>query len=457
MLRALATIRARLTIAASLIVIVALGVGAYLLATTLRRSLADNIESAARIRVGDLAELARQGILPQTLTVHGDEETVVQVVDQGGRVVASAGDLPGKGPITQVRPVGLQPMSVGSIRTPDGDHLRVVAQSVTTADGPRTIYVGSSLDQVEETVQTLARMLWVGLPLLFALVAATTWYAVGRALRPVEVIRAEVADISGRDLDRRIAEPATDDEIGRLARTMNHTLDQLADAVRRQRRFVADASHELQSPVAASQTMLEVAIAHPESTEWPSLGSDLLDENQRLERLIRDLLFIARADAGAASPAAVPVDVDDVARAEVARLRPRSRLRFDVVGLQPVEVRADPDQLARALRNILENATRHAQGVVTVATRERDGWAEVVVADDGPGVPAADRERIFERFSRIDEARSRDDGGTGLGLPIAREIAVAHGGSLTLDEGEGGARFVMAIPPDGAKPGPHKR
>jgi signal transduction histidine kinase len=303
---------------------------------------------------------------------------------------------------------------------------------------------------VEENVATVRNILFIGVPILIGVVAVMTWLLVGRALRPVEAIRSEMADISSRDLARRVPEPDAHDEIGRLARTINATLDRLADSVERQRRFVADASHELQSPVAATQTVLEVALSHPDEADWEDVATDVLEEHQRIERLVRDLLYLAQSDGGVTSSVVSPVDLDDVVLREVARLQSRARVRFDIQGVRPVEARGDADQLARAMRNLLENANRYAASVVTVTLSRADDTAEIDVIDDGPGIAATDREHIFERFVRTDAARGRETGGTGLGLAIARDIAVAHGGSLTLAESGGtdgrGSRFLLCLP-----------
>jgi signal transduction histidine kinase len=428
------------------VVAAALVVGALVLTMTLRRTMVHNNDVTARARAMEVAALVKGGELPGVLAVPDDQ--LVQVLDASSTVVSASENIEDEGPISEVRPpVGtVELWTVGRLIPGDDERYRLMAQGIAAPGGLMTIYVGSSLTEVEETIRKVAGYLLIGLPVLMALVAVTTWYLVGRAFRPVEAIRAEVADISTHDLSRRVPEPATNDEIGRLARTMNHTLDRLEASVQRQRRFVADASHELQSPIAAAHTVLDVALAHPEETDWPVVAHELREENERIARLTRDLLFLARAEGGAMPVVVASVDIDDLVHTEVARIRPRARVRFDTSHVVPVEVRGDRDQLGRALRNLLENGDRYAKSVVAVSTRERDGLAEIVLADDGPGVPPADRERIFERFARIDEARSRATGGTGLGLAIARDIIVAHGGTITLADASQGATFVVTVP-----------
>jgi signal transduction histidine kinase len=290
-----------------------------------------------------------------------------------------------------------------------------------------------------------------GVPLLVALVGAIAWFVVGRALRPVEAMRAEVAEITAQDLGRRVPVPRARDEIGRLATTMNDMLDRLQHSAERERRFVADASHELQSPLASSLADLEVALAHPESTQWEATARAVVADNERMTRLVGDLLFLAQSDNnGASQPRRTLVDLDDVVREEVSRLRPPEGLVVDVSGVSPAEVRGDADQLARVVRNLLENAGRYARTAITVTVSTNGtGRTELTVADDGPGVPADQRDRIFERFTRLDDSRSRATGGTGLGLAIAREIVESHRGTIDLDESASGARFVVHLPAAG--------
>jgi signal transduction histidine kinase len=449
--RALSTVRAKATLSAAAIVVVTLVIGSVVLTLLVRRSLVDDLQSAARARAEDVADLLRAGTLPGQLAVHGEEDAVVQVVRADGTVLAASANLEGQPSIGRVASgdgtIDLRPFTT-RVRTGDDlDELRVLPLAVDLPDGPATVLLGSNLDRVDETVQTIVRILAVGIPLLALVVGAATWYLVGRALRPVEAIRAEVAEISARDLERRVPEPATHDEIGRLARTMNETLDRLADSLERQRRFVADASHELQSPVASAQVVLDVALAHPETADWPAVASDLLDEHRRIELLLRDLLFLARSESGAPTDLAW-IDLDDLVRTEVQRSRGRSGVRIDTTGVVPVEVRADAERLGRAIRNVVENAAAYAASLVVVTTQPTVGGAEVAVADDGPGVPSADRERIFERFARTSESRDRHTGGTGLGLAIARDIVTAHRGTIVVADSVVGARFVVTLPRD---------
>jgi signal transduction histidine kinase len=286
-------------------------------------------------------------------------------------------------------------------------------------------------------VRTALTVMLIGFPLLLGVVAAVTWLVTRRALRPVEGIRREMAAIThSEDLARRVPEPDTHDEIARLASTTNETLAALETSVERQRRFVADASHELRSPIASLRTQLEVAAAHPELLDLDGAVEDTV----RLQRLAADLLLLARLDAGE-RPNDAKVDLAGLAREEA---EGRTGVTVDA---EPVEVAGSRGQLGRVLANLLDNAQRHARTAVTVRVRREGDRAVVGVADDGDGVPDGDRERIFERFVRLDAARSRDDGGAGLGLAIARDVAVRHGGTLTAGRGPaGGALFELRLP-----------
>jgi signal transduction histidine kinase len=455
-LRRRGTVRTRTTVAATLIFGLTFLLGGAAMVTLLRQSLIRDLDGVADIRADDIAALARRGALPDTLLL--EDDAVGQVVDAQGRVLAASANVRGEAPIATLRPRGVDPVfsTVDALPGMSGDY-RLLALRSDSPDGPVTVYVGTSLEPTRDTLVLVGVGLLVGAPLLLALVAALTWVSVGRALRPVDAIRSQVADLSSRDLHRRVPVPPTDDEIGRLAVTMNAMLSRLQDAADKQRRFVADASHELQSPLAASRLDLEVTLAHPDAANWLDTARDLLAENRRMDRLVADLLFIARADDGAPLAPCTPVDLHEVVFDEAARLDSTTGIRIDTSGVTSTFVQGRRDDLSRAVRNLLDNAERHATSAVTVGLHNGDGVVTLVVEDDGPGVPPADRARIFERFTRLDDARTRshdDNGqghGTGLGLAIVKEIIEHHGGHVTAEgptDTAGGARFVVTLPPD---------
>jgi signal transduction histidine kinase len=442
-----AGVRGRTVLAAVAVVGVALTAGAALLVKAEDRALTNDIETTAVLRATVVAGALADGTVPEDLTVAQGDEGVVQVVDDSGRVVAASTNVEGKAPISSL----VAPVHGHSARTssdvPVGDtDFRIVAVRASVNGRAYTVYVASSLEPVDDSTDALERLLALGLPVLVLLVGWVAWLVVGKALGPVEAIRSEVEAISERDLHRRVSEPPTGDEIGRLARTMNVMLGRLEDSALRHQRFVADASHELRSPLTSMRAQLEVELAHPERSSWTVTGQEVLSETVRLQRLVDDLLALARSDHAAVTLTRSPVDLDDVVLREVRRLRSSSTMSFDVVQVSGGQVLGDVDQLTRVVRNVLDNAARHARSSVAVALAETGTEVTLVVEDDGPGIPADAVDRVFDRFARLDEARARDDGGTGLGLAITKEIVTAHQGTIEVSDAAPGARFVVRLP-----------
>jgi signal transduction histidine kinase len=449
--RRLGTVRLRTAVAATVVVAVTLAAAATVLVLVLRSSLERNLRSSAELRARDVASLVADGLRGFDLPEPPDEEegALAEVVDETGTVVASTPEADEEGSLA----FELAPGDQSASRRMDGpafdedDDFIVVAWRAEDPDrDPHIVYVAASLEEVDETVAAARNVLVAAVPVVTAVVAVTTWVVVGRALRPVESLRTEVAEITASDLHRRVPVPPGDDEITRLARTMNGMLDRLDASSERQRRFVADAAHELQSPLASARTTLEVGMAGGEQTDWPDTASEVLDEHERMGRLLRDLLFLARSDEGPVEGRRAEVDLDDVVLAEVERLRPRAAATLDTSRLSAGRVQGDADALGRAVRNILENADRHAVGLVRVELGRADGQVQLVVSDDGPGIAPADRARVFDRFTRLDAGRSRAAGGTGLGLAIAKQIVEAHGGSVGVLDGASGAQIAVRLP-----------
>ncbi len=277
--------------------------------------------------------------------------------------------------------------------------------------------------------------------------AVVTWRVVGRALAPVEAIREEVEAISTEQLHRRVPDPPGDDEIARLATTMNRMLARLEEGQSRQRRFVSDASHELRSPVASIRQHAEVALQHPDSTDLHSLAEVAHEESLRLQRVVEDLLLLSQIDEGTVRLRLEPLDLDDLVHDEAARLRASTHLRVESDRVESARVLGDRDRLERLLRNLTENATRHARSTIGLSLHPEPGSVVLTVEEDGPGIPEAERASVFDRFVRLEDARERDSGGSGLGLSIVREIATLHGGTVAaLEGGLGGARFEVRLP-----------
>jgi len=445
----LGSVRGRATVAAVVVVGLAMALGAAVLVAVLRDTLTREVRAAARLRGEDVAAVLASGAPGRgPLAVDDDEELLIQVLDEGGRVVGASANATGLPPVARLRPGESTPVRLREAAPveEDGSFL-AVATGAATPQGPRTVVVVRSTEAVTEAAAAVTGLLAVGLPLLLVVVAATTWSLVGRALAPVEAIRAEVDAISAVALHRRVPDPPADDEIGRLARTMNRMLARLEQAQTRQRRLVADASHELRSPVATIRQHAEVALAHPDRTTTGELAGTVLAEDLRLQRLTEDLLLLTRADEHSLAPRRRPVDLDDLVFEEARRLREAGALRVDTTAVSAGRVEGDPAGLRRMLRNLGDNAARHASGRLAFSVTERDGAVLFGVDDDGPGIPEKDRQRVFERFVRLDDARARDDGGSGLGLAIVAELVAAHGGTVAIASSPlGGTRVEVTLP-----------
>jgi signal transduction histidine kinase len=444
------SVRVRTTVAAVIVVGLATALSAIALSALLRRSLVGNLRTSAELRAEEVASLVRNDRGLDSISSHEEDRRLVQVVDETG-VKASSPDLVEKGEgIPQFLPPERTVMT-RILKRPafeDDEDFLVAARRVSAADGggSSVVYVAASLQDVNETVATVDRILILGVPIVLLAVGATSWLVMGRALHPVDAMRAEVAEITARDLSRRVPEPTVNDEIARLARTMNEMLDRLQAATDRQRRFVADASHELQSPLAAVRAQLEVGLADADSTDWRMTVNDVLDEQERMERLVQDLLFMARADEWRNPVREELVDLDDLVLDEALRVRSRGRVRVNLSRLSGGQVAGDADQLLRVIRNLMGNAERHARTTVDVGLRTHGSDVELVVSDDGDGIPPADRDRVFERFTRLDNARARSQGGAGLGLAIAKEIVDSHGGTIAVVDSRQGTRIAVRLP-----------
>lgn len=453
------SVRVRATVLATAVVAAALVLGAVALLATLRHSLTTSRDELSRAQLGVLVERAGSATLPARVDGLGDN-TVAQVVLQSGRVLAASPGLLGAGPVVTDLPDRDQPVQLTLRGVPDDadtEDYRAWAMRTSTPSGPALVLVGSSLESASEASATLQRSLLVGVPVMLGLLAVSAYVLVGRALKPVEDIRADVAAIGDAELDRRIPVPPGADEVARLARTMNGMLDRLQGARDRQRTFVADASHELQSPLAVFRVQLEVALAHPDLAGWDRLAADLLDGSDTMERLVADLLFLARDDAAQHEVRRDLVDLDAVVLEEVARLRPRASVTLDATRVSAATTRGSANDLARLVRNVLENAAQHATSRVSVDLRPVGDEVRLAVADDGAGVPLAQRDRIFDRFARVEDVRTRRAGGTGLGLSIGQAIAHRHGGRIEVADdvpgGPAGAVFVVVLPTETAPSG----
>lgn len=479
-LRSGMSVRAKAVLAAAGTVAFAIALCMLALVLALQKNLRDSASTDAK-----KTAVAIQGQLAQSRPAGGRMVLVlpgrVTVRDAEGRTLTPAspltpGEAPGRAGTAQSEPAGTaqsepaqsEPADLANIARVKGVGGGAVLASPPGEDG-YSVKVDPSTTALDNATGLLLREVAPAAAGLVLFVAALTWLLVGRALRPVAAIQREVTEITERDLHRRVPVPTARDEISRLARTMNATLDRLQRAMTRQRQFVADASHELRSPIAAVRAQLELALAHPSRTDWPTAVHKALRDTERLQSVASDLLLLARLDAQEAPPR-TPVDLAAL-RDEEMRRHPGavtagpagagndgqngrdgqddqdSQDSQDSRDSRDAIVTGSRVQLSRLLTNLTDNARRHARATVSITVTVQDDAVELTVDDDGPGIPACDRERVFERFTRLDHARARQDGGTGLGLAIANDIAHAHGGTLTVHTSPwGGARLLLRLP-----------
>ncbi|MFY1691436.1 sensor histidine kinase [Plantactinospora sp. WMMB782] len=478
------SLRARLTIISATGLAAGLAVGGLVLLGALGYALQRTVDTEALKTAEAVARLAGQNALPDPLPVAGSQVRV-QVLDGQSRIRAASIDADRLVPM-------LYPDELRRFQSGERDRfylpgrrlgldgpVRVVAVPAGPANDPQTVLVAKSTADVRHSVAVVRTILLVSFPLLLVALTAVAWRVVGATLRPVETLRAGAEEITGGARPGRLPLPASHDEIHRLAVTLNGMLGRLESARARQRAFVADAAHELRSPLANLRTQLEVAQRLGPATEWPAVADDLLADIQRLSRLVDDLLLLARFDEAGAGPprAAEPVELAQLL-AEVAERYPAAPLRV-LPPASPCWVLAEPDALTRVLGNLLDNALRHAGSEVVLAASARPAGSApepreagpgpgggpgpgagsgpgggraavayhlVTVTDDGPGIPAGDRDRVFDRFTRLDDARARDAGGAGLGLAIVRELVRRQGGTVSLGDAGPGLRVEVRLP-----------
>lgn len=427
---------------------VALVVAALASAVLLRRAIDSDTQSLLVDRIDEVQSLINAGFLSPVLAPTGREVGQVQVIDASGNVVAATPGLAGTTRLDVIDPPALGKQTTATVDGQPiggvpGQDYRMVARTVTSAAGPLTIY-GVSLDSAHRAERHLRDALLVGVPLEVALAAFLIYRVVARSLAPVDAMRAEVDRIEAADLSGRVRAGSSDDEIAKLGLTLNRMLDRLEEASSRQQLFAAAASHELRSPLSTLRTELEVGLAYPDRAEWTKVAEDSLLEIARLEDLTRDLRLLTRSRSMQVS-VAKPVQLSELVAGEVALRRPDRGVQYRTQ-LHAAEIMADPDAVVRVVRNLFDNAERHAAGEIRVSVAPAAGWVVLSVANDGPAIPEDDRERIFEPFMRLDEARSLDIGGSGLGLAIARSIMNSLGGAIAAVATTQGAEFRASFP-----------
>lgn len=450
-------VRARTTLIAMAVVgFVLAGSGALLVAAT-RSALLQSVETTVTARAVDVASQLATGTTPRPIPlIRGIS---IQVVI-AGQVAASTDDIEGQRPIVDefgrdgvVFTVQVSSLDArgneGQAQGEDGDDGPfLVAVTGVGAEGQQaTVLAAASLGSVGNATRALVPLLALGIPAITLLVGLTIWRLTRWAFRPVEAMAHQAEAISYSDLHLRVPEPKPDDEIRRLAVVLNRMLQRLETSVTRQRKFTSDAGHELKSPVATLLTMAEVAEANPRAFSVPELAADVAEQSRRLATLIDDLLILARTDEHRLELNRESLDLADVI-GDVIAANGSAFAFIDTGRVESTFVFADPRRMGQVVRNLLDNAARHAVGEVRVDTKTEGGEAIISVADDGPGIPSDDREKVFERFVRLDEARSREDGGTGLGLSVVRSIVEAHSGRIEVgdDPTLGGALISVVLP-----------
>jgi signal transduction histidine kinase len=446
------SIRGRVTAVATVAVALVLVLTGVVLVHALRTGLTNRIDRQLRAD-SEAAALRNIEADPARIPVSAGGSRILQVVGTDGTVLWSSPAAGGEGAAPIVTPP--LPFAAGSgthllsVDDPALGELRVLAVPRGSND-QYWLLIARSEELGNTAGRAVLRAVFVLVPVLTLGLGLLVWFGVGRALQPVESIRSSVGDITEHHLSTRVPVPATGDEIARLAVTMNEMLDRLDAAAGRERQLVADASHELRSPLASVRALLETraAAADPATHDAEAMAAVI-----RLQALVEQLLVLASQDA-AVPPPTRPVDLDDLVMERASALRATTSLTVDTSLVSGGQVLGSGEDLRRLVDNLAANAGRHARSTVRFRVSEAPGWVQLVVSDDGPGVPEADRQRVFERFARLDEARDRDRAGAGLGLSIVAGVVARHQGTVAVDADPdlGGARFVVNLPT--ATPGP---
>ncbi len=431
---------------ATVLVLAVLVAGGGLLFLLQRGQLVDNVDQSLRERADTIEGLFAEGDTPVSFAAD-DDDRGVQIVGSDGEVVVSSDNLAGAGQLAELpSATDEQIRTVESLPLGD-DAFRLLSRRIEASGETFVVHVAENSDDLEENTGSLLSTLGVAIPALSLLFAALTWWLVGRTLRPVDEMRAEVDSISDARELRQLAHSGRDDEIGRLNRTLNQMLQRLHRSGEQQRQFVADAAHELRTPLTRIRTNVEVDLAQPDAAVPSRTNAEVRAEAVGLQNLIDDLLHLAQSDSSRADTATSLLDLDDLVITEIGEQRLLTpAVTIDAAGVAGAELEGDELQLRRTLQNLLANAARHARSTVAVTLRNEPGEVVLMVDDDGPGIAPEKRELVFDRFSRLDEARTADNGGAGLGLAITRDIVQRHHGVITCVESPlGGARFMASF------------
>lgn len=441
-------IAARSATVSAMVVLFALTFAGASLDLILYRSLLAGVDDATVGRVRAIVDALHSDSpddLDSTLLTTNQRVVAVQVVDPDGKVVRRSGLAPAT-PLIPITEFDLNLRRGMSDDAVPKDDMRVSAQRVNTAAGEYTVIVGGGSEAVEATARIVALLFACGAPIIIGVAAAASYRLVRRSLQSVDAIRGRVAEISTSDLAERVPVPASRDEIAALAVTMNEMLERLEAGHRAQKQFLSDASHELRSPLATIVSGLEVVEAHPDLLNAELVVDTLLPEAHRMRLLIEDLLLLARADEQSLVMRKEQVPLDELAEVEAARVRRGAHCAIHTT-ISPARLIGDSAAVSRVIRNLVDNAVRHAKSRVDISVGSRGDDVVLIVGDDGPGIAPADRARVFERFLRLDADRARSGGGTGLGLAIVAEVVAAHGGTVSIDDRRGGGTTIIVTFP----------
>lgn len=484
MFRSRASVRAYITTAVAITFAAALTVGAVLLSGVVRSMVASSIAADNEAILEKLRDEIENGLDPRQLPLpFGTDGTQFIIVNGSGRTIASSVGVGRTRPVVVLGPpieinpsevpeitndLGLEPHeelreegTVAGREMPSAVRIKLGRRdervqalwnpenwsktelSARTPEGDFMLIALTPFDIITRGLTTLTTALWIVIPAMVTGVTGLAWLVTGRALRPVSKMIERARCIGESTLHERVPEPGSGDEVDELAKTMNRMLGRIETAAIRQRQFVSDASHELRTPITAIISEAEIALIHPDKAQWEVVAQVAYSEGRRLEHLVSDLLALAKADE---APLEVrePVDIDEIIFEKARRL---NRLTVRTSQVSAVRVLGDPDRLSRLIENLLSNAARHAKSLVAITLSSTENWALLAVDDDGTGIEPEKRDRIFDRFARLEEARNRDAGGAGLGLAVVKAVATLHGGTAKVtDSPFGGARFEVMLP-----------
>lgn len=454
------SVRVRLTILVTVVFAAGLSIAAFGLVFQVERALINDIRTRNDNVVQGLGQLFATGEITQTsfdtsvlesqLGAEFDPDVVREAINQSVVYISGTGtvgvaDRPSLLDRLKLALSGEAVPLFGKELPAQVDETRYVMSDVTvdTPSGEVVLSMASSLSPVQNTTQRVANSMLFGVPSLVVAVGILAWFMTGRALKPVSAITKQVQEITGSTLLLRVPEPDTHDEIGELATTMNGMLDRLERSAENQKKFLSDASHELRSPVAAIRAQLETALLHPDSTDWNQVGKTVLREDERLGFLVDNLLAMSRLEEGVRRPAA-EVDLDEII---FDQLDSNDAITVDCSAVLAGRVMGVPDEITSVVRNLYDNAMHHAVSKIRISLDTFGHTVRFSVGDDGPGVPIEDREKVFERFTRLEESRHRDSGGSGIGLALSKRIVEAHEGRIWVEDSSlGGAEFVVELP-----------